>query len=389
MQQQFRRTRAEISRSHLIDNLNALRNLQKEKEFLCPMVKCNAYGHGAFSVSRWLVEEGVEALGVALVEEALELRDQGISQPEILVFGVFPPEAVPAFVDQRLTAVISNLEDLVSMGTQLKSDQSLAVHLKVDTGMRRLGLDFEELSAVKNQLKKFPSLKVQGLCTHLACADDMGQTDAMSDQQLIKLNEMEKVLGLSKPVQKHVLNSTGLVSRKFSPQADKGWENLGCRPGISLYGCFDDHASLNEQGRSWVFSNLKPVMTLVAELVKIKELNIGESVSYGATWKADKPSRVGVLAVGYGDGYPRLFSNLGKALYRGRLVPVIGRVCMDYTLLDLSDFELDSAPKPGDEVILFGDEQRALQAEKIAQEIGTISYEIFTGISSRVPRVEV
>ena len=393
MSQQYRNTRAEISHSHLIQNLHALQSLQTEGEFLCPMVKCNAYGHGAVAVSQWLVEEGVGSLGVALVEEALELRAHGIVGPDILVFGTFPPEAVPAFIEHQLTPVISNFRDLEALGKQIKPAQNLSVHLKIDTGMHRLGLDAEEVNQIPQSLKRHSGIQVKGVCTHFACAEDIGDPHSMSRQQLLVMSELEGRLGLVEPVVKHVLNSTALIGRKFhldgNLYGNGQWSGLGCRPGISLYGCLDDAPLLSEQGQSWLFLNLKPVMTLIAELVKIKELSAGESLSYGATWQATKPSRVGVLAIGYGDGYPRLLSNRGKVLVRGSLVPVIGRVCMDYTLVDLSDLESDSFPQPGDEMILFGDKDKVIEATDLAQQAGTISYEIFTGISSRVPRVEV
>ncbi|MCB0365126.1 MAG: alanine racemase [Bdellovibrionaceae bacterium] len=385
----FRQTRAEISKSRLLSNLRALKSLQHQGEFLCPMVKCNGYGHGALSVSHWLVEDGVDALGVALVEEGLELRRGGIANAQVLVFGVLPETAASCLQDNGLTPVVSTLEELKFLAKACKGRSAFSIHLKIDTGMHRLGFEWASLPMVRQVLVQNPSLQVTGICTHLACAEDMGQAGSMSVKQLELFQQVGGQLGLS-GVGKHILNSTALVSRKFLPDNQKvQWANLGARPGISLYGCFDDYQSLNAQGQAWVDANLRPVMTLVAELVMTKRLNPGESVSYGATWTAKVPTIVGVVGLGYGDGYPRRFSNVGTVLCRGNRVPVIGRVCMDYTLIDLGEFALDSHPKPGDEVIFFGDAEKKISALDLAQSAGTISYEIFTGISARVPRREV
>ncbi|MCB0385865.1 MAG: alanine racemase [Bdellovibrionales bacterium] len=386
---QFRQTRAEISKSHLIANLRALKGLQEPGEFLCPMVKCDAYGHGALRVSKWLIEEKVDALGVALVEEGLKLRQNGLSEGRILIFGILPEAAAPSLLENGLTPVVSTVEELQFLARSSRGKSNFSIHLKIDTGMHRLGFSWSHLARVRKILGENTSLKVEGICTHLACAEDVGREGSMSARQIDLFRKAEGQLGLS-GITKHVLNSTALVGRQFlSAQERKSWTGLGARPGISLYGCFDDFECLDEAGREWVDLNLNPVMRLVAELVMIKGLEAGQSVSYGATWTARKPTTVGIAAFGYGDGYPRRLSNVGTVLYKGRLVPVIGRVCMDYTLLDLSEMDLDSSPQAGDEVIFFGDEEKRLSAVDLAQSAGTISYEVFTGISERVPRLEV
>lgn len=255
--------------------------------------------------------------------------------------------------------------------------------------MNRLGLKQDDLGQVKRLLTEHRDrLVVTGVCSHLACAEDLSQSSGMSREQVHRFVEFQSQLGLG-GVRRHLLNSTGLVGRKFMDSPPPEWRNWGARPGIALYGCFDDFDSLNKTGQTWVKQNLQPVMSVLAELVMLKKVEAGDRISYGGTWRAPSPGLIGIAALGYGDGYPRLLSNRGVALIQGQRVPVVGRVCMDYTILDLSGLADGKVPHEGDLVNFWGDPEGQLGAVEVAQQVGTISYEILTGISRRIPRVAV
>jgi alanine racemase len=386
-----RNTSVEINRQALIANYRALKSLSGRDEFFCPMIKCNAYGHGAVRVGRWLFTEGVSCLGVALIEEALELRQAGLTQVDIFVFGIFHRDAARVIIDQNLVPVISTFEEIEYLRQALRRGETLKVHIKIDTGMRRLGFQPSQILDVRRHFEKASGLRLSGLCTHLVSGDDVGCQVSRSALQLEELFAIERLLGTQTLV-KHALNSAGLINRSFSSEDDSSlrqYKGLGSRPGIALYGGFDSRDCVSEAGKTWVDSQLQPVMTLAAELIMIRDLKKGESVSYGGTWEAGGPARIGVVSVGYGDGYRRAFSNRGKFLVGRHTVPVIGRVCMDYTMIDLSSLAEPEQPKVGDQLVIFGDSTKLLRAVDLAQDLDTISYEIMTGITARVPRREV
>lgn len=388
---QFRNTSVEIDRQALIANYRALKSLSGRDEFFCPMVKCNAYGHGAVRVGRWLSAEGVSCLGVALVEEALELRQAGLTQIDILVFGIFPRAAARAIIDQNLVPVISSFDEIEYLRQALRQGETLKVHVKVDTGMRRLGFEPSQIFEVRRQFEKTPGLRLSGLCTHLVSGDDVGRQVSRSGIQVEELFVVERLFGTQTLV-KHALNSAGLINRSFSSEENSPlsqYKGLGSRPGIAMYGGFDSRDCASEEGKNWVDSQLQPVMNFSAELIMIRDLKKGDSVSYGGTWQAGGPARIGVVSVGYGDGYRRAFSNRGKFLFGRHTVPVVGRVCMDYTMIDLSSLAEPEQPKVGDRLVIFGDSTRLLRAVDLAQALDTISYEIMTEITARVPRREV
>ncbi len=387
----FRNTSAEINRQALIANYRALKSLSGRDEFFCPMIKCNAYGHGAVRVGRWLSTEGVSCVGVALIEEALELRQAGLTQVDIFVFGIFQRDAARVIIDQNLVPVISTFEEIEFLRQALRQGETLKVHIKIDTGMRRLGFQPSQISEVRRHFEKASGLRLSGLCTHLVSGDDVGCQVSRSAIQLEELFAIERLFGTQTLV-KHALNSAGMINRMFSSEDNSSqtpYKGLGSRPGIALYGGFDSRECASEKGKKWVDSQLQPVMTLSAELIMIRDLKKGDSVSYGGTWQAGGPARIGVVSVGYGDGYCRAFSNRGKFLVGRHAVPVIGRVCMDYTMIDLSSLAEPEQPKVGDQLVIFGDSTKLLRAVDLAQDLDTISYEIMTGITARVPRREV
>ncbi len=350
----YRNTAAFIDRSALVANLERLK-LLAANNFFCPMVKANAYGHSALMVTQILVDNQVKNVGVATLEEAIELRKK-FKDLNILMFGAFDKKGVDVFYDDHITPVVNSIEQLELLMDQQKK---LDIHLKFNTGMNRMGLDLKDLDAAKKILANSKYLELKGLSTHFGVSPN----HSAYQLQLERFDQIVDALG-TKGL--HIYSSTKTISQ--APMT------MGFRPGIALYGGLSQELSF------------RPVMTLKSELVRVRHIQPHDYVSYGANFVAKKPSVVGVVSLGYADGYRRGLSNKGRMLINGNFAPVAGTVCMDYTMLDLTD----AAPKAqvGDEVVVIGtQDQKQILAIELADVANTISYEIFTGISSRVPRI--
>lgn len=361
----MRPTEAVINLPALIRNAQKLRSLVGEDAFFCPMVKANAYGHGAVQVAHALAKDGVEFVGVSLVEEGIELRKAG-SKLKILVFGAFTDlDSARAIVEHSLTPVISSRTQLNAL-EQTSADKSISVHLKFDTGMNRLGFNVDQATAIRSHLAKVTNWTLEGVCTHLLNGDDANRSDGFTSKQLQAFQLVLKSFeGLS--FYSHVFNSSGLVSLS---QNSTGY---GARPGIALYGGQDGFES---------------VMTLKSQIITTREIPAGASVSYYANWTAKRKSTIGIVPIGYADGVARKFTNQLSVLVREQRVPVVGTVCMDYVMLDLTDLKSQfESLGEGEEVVFFGSQGRSeIRGLEWAQILDTIPYEIFTRISSRVPR---
>lgn len=362
----LRQTVAEIDLSAFKSNLKKLKSLLPENEFFCPMIKANAYGHGSVEIAKFCEREGVEQVGVSLIEEAVALRQAGI-KIEILVFGVFNDlQSAKVCLDYSLTPVISSSHQLNSL-EQIASDRELNFHLKFDTGMNRLGFAVNQAQQLRTHIAKFSKWNLKGICTHLLKGDDAKDPGGFTAKQIKSFDSVVKNFnGLN--VAFHAFNSSGLIS--------SGTKRYGARPGIAIYGGVE---------------GFKPVMTLKSKIVSTREVNIGESVSYNAIWVAKRKSLIGIVPIGYADGVHRALSNQLSVLVHEMRIPVVGTVCMDYVLVDLTDLK-DQLPSlgEGEEVVFFGRQGRAeISALEWAKILGTISYEIFTSISSRVPRMYV
>ncbi len=367
-----RKTYAEVHIPNLKFNIDSLRSVVAS-DFFCPMVKSNAYGHGDYEVVKALIEKGVTIVGVALVEEALRLRGYGFSDLNILVFGSFKAPAVAAMVQHNITPVISQWCELEKF-TKNNTHQ-YPVHIKFNTGMNRFGFMLSEALALSQYFKKQSALKLCGVATHFANGEDFGQPKGFSQKQ------MEKFLSLKKlfpEVTFHSMNSPALFA---SLDKAASQENMGVRPGLSVYGSYPSVSDAQTDLSAQV--PLKPVMTLKSEVVAFHSLKAGDRVSYGGTWKADGPSVIGTIPIGYTDGYSRQFSNCGVVLYRGQLVPVVGKVCMDYIMVNLTSALGDKEGALGEEVILFG---QGLSVENLSGRADQIPYELMTTMGRRVPR---
>ncbi len=362
-----RPTTAFIDLLNLKSNVNALQGLLPKDVLFCPMVKANAYGHGVISVSQALEEMGVKDLGVVTVEEGVELRESGVST-QILTFCSLDRDSIKDIVQHKLTPVIGQNEDLKLIMDTVSLE--IDIHVKLNTGMNRQGIDVEEVETTKLLLSRAKNVRVRAIATHLINGEDAGLEEGITEKQLSLFHSLRDNYFSDVPF--HYLNSSAtlLISQR----------GAGSRPGIAMYGVYPPtHKKIDV--------DLKPVMSCHSKLVRIRKIKSGESVSYGPTWRAERDSVVGLIPMGYADGLPRVLSNKLSVIFRDKIVPAIGTICMDYFLVDLTD-ACDPFPTLGEEVILFGESKdKSIGVHEIAKLAGTIPYEILTKIGSRIPRV--
>ncbi len=366
----YRATLAVIDLDAIAHNLRALRSLLPRSVAICAIVKADAYGHGAVPVSRELEARQVEAFGVASVEEGVELRQAGIERP-ILVLGV-GSSGIEAAQEHRLSPVVYSPGTAVRLSEAARGmKKRLSVHLKIDTGMGRLGLLADEWKSVLSDLLENPWIEVRGIATHFSSAES---DEEFTGTQLARFLEAVDRAGGDREAltrQIHAANSAGLVNHPES------FFNM-VRPGLLLYGAYPGPGLRTK-------IKVKPAMAFQTRVLYVKSLPPGSPVSYGRTFRTKRTSRIATLPVGYADGYRRDLSNRGWVLIRGQKAPVVGTVTMDLTMIDVTDVP---GASEGDQVILFGGAEGAcLPVEDLAEEIGTISYELLCGVSKRVPRI--
>ncbi len=370
MDTKTKRTWAEINLAHLEYNYKALRSILPPGCRFAGLVKANAYGHGAVPVAKKLEQLGADWLLVACLDEAVELRQAGLKSP-ILILGPTPMEFAPELIRYDLTQTVQSVEEAEQLSRLAEQENhAIRVHLKVDTGMSRLGVLCSESTINRaaehlGQMLSLPGLEVLGCFTHFANAD--GDVD-FSMVQLNRFLALKARLGDRIPLW-HCAASAATL--RF-PQAHLDM----VRPGISLYG----HYPIQEMQDLHDF-RLQPVMTLKSRILAVREEPEGATVSYGCTYTLQRDTRLAVLPVGYGDGLNRVLSNRCQAVIAGRRVPIVGRICMDLCMADVTDLP---AVQAGDEAILFGPE---LPIEEKSDVVGTIQYELLCGIAPRVPRV--
>ncbi len=359
-------------------NLAALaHNLSLIKRYLSPgceimaIVKANAYGHGAVDSAQTLTRQGIGRFAVASLDEGIILRQAGLSVP-IVVLGALFQEQMPDLVAHRLTPVVSDRHILLALTKAARSHPApYPIHLKVETGMGRLGFSPEELlSLLDNPILRSP-LQVEGIMTHLADAD--GADSAFTKRQLGVFRAMLEQIrqhGLTLPLV-HTANSAAIV--RF-PESHFSL----VRPGIMLYGYHTLPATVPAP-------DLKPVLSLRTTIVQLRTIPRGGTVSYNTTFVAKRPTRIAVLPIGYADGYSRRLSNRGSVLIQGRRAPIVGLVCMDMIMVDVTDL---AQLQVGETVTLIGQQgQESIWADEVANWIDTIPYEVLCGIGSRVPRL--
>ena len=369
-----RPTWAEIDLDALAHNLGVIRRQVGREVAVMAAVKEDAYGHGAVECAQRLQKEGVEWFGVALPEEGVALRNAGVTS-SILCLGGFWEGQPDLCLRQKLTPVVYRLDMIEALDRSARDAGTVAdVHVKIDTGMRRLGVQAEEVPEFSAQLRSFQNIRVDGLMTHLASADDHDQ-ESFTEGQLSKFQQAVSVfreLGFS-PTYLHAANSAA----SFAFPESRG--NL-VRPGGALYGFVRDVLPANIGSPP-----LRPVMSLHSRIMLLKTVGEGEKLGYGGTFQTTRESLIATIPIGYDDGYRRALSNRGRVIVRGLFAPVVGRVSMDLTLIDVTDVR---GVAIDDEAVLLGEhEGLRISAEDIAEAIGTISYEVTCGISRRVPRI--
>lgn len=356
----MRATQAVIDLAALRHNLARVRQIAPQSRILAA-IKANAYGHGMLRVAQALRD--ADGLGVASLDEALQLRAAGLDGDIVLLEGFFSADELPAIAEQRFVPAIHCQQQLEQL-EQVMLPRPLHVWLKVDSGMHRLGFDPQQIREVWQRLQQCRNVaSVVGCMTHLANADNPG--DSFTLQQLERFHAVTGDL----PGERSIANSAGLLAW---PQTRVDW----VRPGLLLYG-----VSPLLGGRA-AEHDLRPVMTLRSELIAVRRLQQGEAVGYGGGFICPREMTVGVVAAGYGDGYPRQVGNAAPVLLNGCRVPLIGRVAMDMLTVDLSG---QPAARPGDPVVLWGE---GLPVEEIAEHAGTIPYELLCRVMPRVDVVE-
>ncbi len=364
-------TWAEIDLDAIQSNLRAIRRHIGDGPEIIAVVKANAYGHGAVPVGRAVLQAGAARLAVHRAVEGIELRQAGLDAP-ILVMGYTPPAAAGRLVDHRLTPSLTTAEFARALSERsLAAGRTTPVHLKVDTGMSRYGLMPEEVLAIARLVKDLPGLELEGLFTHFATSDWADQTFVR--QQLKTFEDVLAALGqagISVPVI-HASNSGAI---QMFPESHL----TAVRPGIILYG-------LKASDQWQPAFPLQPALSLKSRLSRVREVPAGAGISYGRTVVTSRPTRVGLVPVGYGDGYHRALSNKGIVLVRGQRAPILGRVCMDQFVIDVSAVP---GAQQDDEVVLVGAQgEDAITADEIARLLGTINYEVTTSLLPRVTRV--
>ncbi|MGQ9595632.1 MAG: alanine racemase [Anaerolineae bacterium] len=362
---------AEVDLSAIRHNVQALKAWVGPRVEVAAVVKANGYGHGAIPVSQAALEAGASRLAVARVAEGSALRQGGITAP-ILVMGYSLPEDTPAIVYYDLTPTVCSRDVALALSDACQAQgKEIPIHVKVDTGMGRFGLLPEEMVGFLKEVARLPGLRLEGLWTHFATADESDKQYARRQFALYQevLREVEAA-GFAFPL-RHAANSAATLGLP-----ETHLDMVRC--GIAIYGLYPSP----EVGRP---VSLRPALTLKGRVGHVRTLPAGSSISYGRTFITTRPTRVALVPIGYGDGYHRLHSNRGAVLIRGRRAPILGRVCMDQCVVDVSDIP---GVQDGDEVVILGRQgDDEITAGEVAAWADTIHYEVVTGLTSRVLRV--
>ncbi len=351
----FRTATAVIDRQALLKNFNFIKSIAPKAKMLA-VLKANAYGHGLEIIAKALPH--ADAFGVARIDEALSLIKAGIKQPIVLLEGFFSPDDLPIIAEHNLQIIIHNTEQLNALINATLSNP-LKVWLKVDTGMHRLGINAEDFQYFFHTLSSAENVQKDIiLMSHFGCADDTQSQSTPS--QFALFQQITQDL----PLEKSLANSAAVLAW---PQTQLDW----IRPGLLLYG-------ISPMPKTHYNQHITPVMTLQSSLIAIRHLAVGETVGYGGAWQCEQPTTIGIVAIGYGDGYPRHAVDGTPVLINNRRVPIIGRVSMDMITVDLGQNAQD---KVGDIAILWG---KDLSVSEIAEYASTISYELLCNIARRV-----
>lgn len=369
-------TKAEIDLDSLAHNFAVIKEHVGVKRKILAAVKADAYGHGAVVIARKLVDLGVNMLGVATIKEAIELRKAGLKCPILILSGSLEQQ-VEEIIDYDITQTIYTLSLARALSDcALRRNKQVKIHIKVDTGMGRIGILLERVLKIVEEIQRLPNLVIEGIFTHLAVADvDDEENISYTTRQIANF---QKLLNLMKennvhiPI-KHAANSACIINYPES------YFDM-VRPGIMLYGAYPSALSCQKV-------ILKPVMSLKTRIINLKTIPPGSSISYGRTFISGRESQIATIAIGYADGYDRSLSNKADVIFQGERAPLVGTICMDMCMADVTDIK---SVHIGDEVILFGKYgNEEIPVDELAKKINTISYEILSNINRRVPRVYI
>ncbi len=371
----------ELLRSAWVEiDLDAIRhNIKEIRQTIGPLVeimaavKAEAYGHGAVEVAKTALNAGATWLGVAIPEEGILLREAGLNSP-ILIFGPLQPEQVLSVIKYDLTATICNYDSALELSKEaVKNNQTAGVHLKIDTGMGRIGIRPEEAGSFLKRLRELPGIKVSGIFSHLATADAADKSYAMQQVSAFT-NVVNNLKGTGLlPEKVHLANSAGIIDLPSS------YFNM-VRPGIMLYGLYPSKEVSHDKIK------LKPALSLKAKVSFSKKTPPGTGLSYEQKYHTNRESIIATLPIGYGDGWSRRLSHKAQVLINGRKYPIVGTICMDQCMVDVGDEEIN----PGQEAVLIGkDGEMEITADMVAEQLGTINYEVTCMLNNRLPRVYV
>ncbi|MHB8065239.1 MAG: alanine racemase [Ruminiclostridium sp.] len=373
MDYKLNRAWAEINLDNIAHNIREIRRITNKNVEIMGAVKADAYGHGVMEVAKTLLDNGATRLAVSMLDEAIQLRRNGISAP-ILILGYTDPVRANEIIENDVTQSVFSQELAQSLSEEaVKQSKKVKIHIKIDTGMSRIGF-LPGYSAVKNviEINHLPNIIIEGLFTHFATADEKDREFTLTqfERFMSICSELQRI-GIHIPV-KHCANSGGII----------GYPEMHLdmvRPGIILYGMYPSE----DVDKTRI--DLKPAMTLKANVILVKDIEKNTSISYGRIFTTKETSRIATIPIGYADGYSRMLSNKGKVLIHEQYAPVVGRICMDQCMVDVTNLNCDV--KVGDEVVLIGAQgDNLITAEEVAQSIGMINYELVCNVGKRIPR---
>ncbi|ADL68100.1 alanine racemase [Thermoanaerobacterium thermosaccharolyticum] len=370
----YRPTWAEVNLNNIIHNYKEIRKITDKKAGIMAVVKANAYGHGSYEISKELIKCGVDYLAVATIDEALELREHGISKP-ILVLGYTPSKFADVIVKYDITQTAFELGYVKEISKEaIKQGKDAKIHVKIDTGMGRIG--YNDMNKAYEEIVAMTSLKgiyIEGIFSHFSSSDERDKEYTMRQFKIFNdLTDRLKRSGIDIPI-RHIANSAAILDL---PETHLDM----VRPGIILYGSYP-----SEEVDKKI--SLKCTISLRSKIVYIKDVPEGEYISYNRTYKTSRKSRIATLPIGYADGLNRLLSNNHSVIIKGKYAPIVGKICMDQCMVDVTSIE---GVKEGDVATIMGESDgKIVSADEIANKLKTISYEVYCGISRRVPRIYI
>lgn len=370
----YYRVQANVNLDAIKHNLLEIRKTLTDTTKLMVIIKADAYGHGAVPLAKAIGDSGkIDCYGVAIIEEALELREAGINKP-ILVLGYTPKEQYDLVVSHEVAQTVFQYDMAKALSEEaLRQGKIAKIHIKIDTGMTRIGYsDTKESVDEIKRISALDNIEIEGLFSHFARADETDKTDSQKQlQRFIAFNTMLEEEGIYIPV-KHMANSAGII------EFPSAYFNM-VRCGIATYGIYPSDM-VNQEDISLI-----PAMELKTHIIYVKDVEPGVGISYGATYVTDKPTKVATIPVGYADGYSRNLSNHGRVIIHGQYAPILGRICMDQFMVDVTDIK---DVKQGDTVTLLGRDGAAyISAEELADWSHSFAYELVCTIGKRIPRV--